>query len=199
MRRDQDRIRDRRPADRPPGHRADTGRPGRRHGPRRQDDLLAALRVSGNPAGVPVPGVTSCIYTAAKCQLVASTTPSYARQPVRRVGTDGEIDLVRSGFGYRWVRGPSGTQLLRPPTTVPCAPSLQSAYIDLSARWHSGKHTVRVLRGGRQVGRILTPSLGHGVHLAEPRLERCGSRARFTYLVTTGHRTQRVSFTVLRR
>ena len=55
-------------------------------------------------------------------QLVASAVPSYDAQPPGPQGPPADIDPVRSGLGYRWVAGPAGTRLLRPPVRVPCAP-----------------------------------------------------------------------------
>ena len=157
--------------------------------------------MAGNPSEVPVPGAASCTVAAARCELVASSLPAFADQPLRHVGSPSDDDVVRSGVGYRWVRGPLGTTLLRPPARVPCAPSLQSAYVYTSARW-SGKRVVRTLRRDssgrvRQIGSPQTRSLPAGFH-APTKLLRCGDAIRVTYVVTKGRATGRMSFSVAR-
>ena len=161
------------------------------------------LRVGNAAVDAPIPGAASCTVANIRCELVASTTPGYAAEPSRRQASPADVDLARSDTGYRWVRGPAGTQLLRPPARVPCAPSLQAAYVYTSARWSSGRHAVRVLRTdarGRviSVGSPQTRTLPPTVIAHQTRLLRCGDRTRLTYAVTTGRTTQRVSFAVAR-
>jgi len=112
-----------------------------------------------------------------------------------------DVDFERSGLGYRWVRGPFGVRLLRPPATVPCALSTQASRVQAGAMW-SGKRTVRLLRRDRgasvrQVGSPWTRSVPAGYH-QPPRLLRCGDSMRLTYVVTKGSATARVSFAVAR-
>jgi len=164
-------------------------------------DTVYWLRVAGNPSEVPVPGAASCTFAAARCELVASSLPAFADQPLRHQGSPSDDDIVRSGVGYPWDRGPLGTTLLRPPARVPCAPSLQAAYVYTSARW-SAKRTVRTLRrdaGGRvrQIGSLQTRSRPMGVN-AITKLLRCGDSIRVTYIVKKGSLTGRMSFSVAR-
>lgn len=169
----------------------------------RDGDTIYWLRSSAAATDVPVPGDGSCSVAGARCELVASSLPTYAPQPARRQGPSNAVDLVRSGLGYRWVRGPGATELLRPPARIPCAPSLQPAYVYTAARWSHGRHAVQVLRrdGHARARAIRTPqtrSYPHVVDAAATRLVRCGDRTRLTYVVTTGGRSQRVSFAVAR-
>ena len=201
LRRDGDQLRDDRPGDRCARRRGDARRPrGRRH-PRRQHDLLAARRQRHRGRQRADPGAASCTVANAGCELVASPAPAYAAQPSRRQSSPADVDIARSDLGYSWVRGPGGTQLLRPPARVPCALSLQAAYVYSAARWTSGRHVVRVLRRDPRgsvisVGAPQTRGLPGFAH--QSRLVRCGDRTRFTYVVTTGRTTQRVSFAVAR-
>ncbi|MEY2513580.1 MAG: hypothetical protein QOJ89_938 [bacterium] len=165
-------------------------------------DTVYWLRIAGDASQVPVPGAGACTFAAARCELVASSLPAFEDQPLRRQGSPSDDDLVASGLGYRWVRGPLGTTLLRPPSKVPCAPSLQSAYVYTSARWSSGKRVVRTLRrdangGTREIGSAQTRSLPTGVH-TPTKLLRCGNAIRVTYIVTKGSATGRMSFSVAR-
>jgi hypothetical protein len=164
-------------------------------------DTVYWLRVAGDPSTVPVPGAGSCTFAAARCELVASPLPSFEAQPSRRLGSPADVDVVRSGFGYRRVRGPLGTTLLRPPATVPCAPSSQAAFVSTAARW-SGRRTVRTLRRDRSgrvrtVGSLQTRSLPIGYDTAT-KLLRCGDSMRVTYVVTKGRASGRMSFSVAR-
>jgi hypothetical protein len=172
-------------------------------GASRDGDTIYWLRASGPAAQVPVPGVGSCSVAGAGCELVASSLPAYAPQPARVGGNSSTTDLVRSGLGYRWVRGPGGVQLLRPPGSVPCAISSQPAYVYTAARWSKGPHRVAVLRrdAHRSARAIRTPqtrSSPRFVDAAATRLVRCGDRTRLTYVVTTAGRSRRVSFAVAR-
>ncbi|MDX6688546.1 MAG: hypothetical protein QOG15_3 [Solirubrobacteraceae bacterium] len=169
----------------------------------RDGDTIFWLRSTGPAIDVPIPGVTSCSIAGAGCELVASPVPAYEQLPSRLEGSPARIDLVRSGLGYRWVRGPGDTQLLRPPATIPCAPSSQPAYVYTAARWSKGPHRVAVLRkdAGKPARAIRTPqtvSYPKVVDTASTRLVRCGDRTRLTYVVTTNGRARRVSFTVAR-
>ena len=135
-------------------------------------------------------------------ELVASSLPAYDPQPSRLQLPAGD-DLVRSGLGYRWVRGPGGVQLLRPPASVPCAPSSQPAYVYTAARWSKGPHRVAVLRRdahypARPIGTPQTRSYPNIVQTLPTRLVHCGDHTRLTYVVTTAGRSQRVSFAVAR-
>lgn len=160
------------------------------------------LRVTGAPADVPVPGGGSCGVADAACELVASSTPPYVAQAPAQVSPPADIDFTKSGLGYKWVTGPAGVRLLRPPSHVPCAPSALSAILYLSAQWAHGKHTVRVIR--KDPGRpsrtlaVITRSLPDFEDAAEPRLAACHSSTRLSYAVTTGGVTQTVSFSVTR-
>jgi hypothetical protein len=161
------------------------------------------LRSRGPASDIPVPGVSSCSIAAAACELVASPVPTYDALPSRLQGSPARVDLVRSGLGYRWVRGPAGTQLLRPPATVPCAISSQSAYVFTAARWRRGSHSVAVLRrdAGKTARPIRTPQTRSSpkvVDTASTRLVRCGDETSLTYAVTTRGETQRVTFAVAR-
>src|SRR4051794_39573707 len=134
--------------------------------------------------------------------LVASSLPAYAPQPRQRVNPQADIDLARSGLGYRWVAGPAGTRLLRPPARIPCAPSGRAAVVYTAAQWSHGRHVVRVQRVDprrppRRVGITLTRSGSTGGY-SETQLTRCGQRTRLIYTVTTYRSTHRVSFTVTR-
>jgi len=151
---------------------------------------------------VPVPGALSCTVATAACELVGSGVPAYAAAPSRNQSPQADIDIARSGLGYRWVRGPAGTQLLRPPPRVPCAPSQQAAYVYTSARWSAGRHTVRVLRrdpgkAAHFLGSTQTRSNPAGA-AGFSRLVRCGARTRLTYVVKTGRSVQRVTFAIAR-
>ncbi|MDX6678896.1 MAG: hypothetical protein QOE31_2948 [Solirubrobacteraceae bacterium] len=165
-------------------------------------DTLYWLRVTGSPADVPVPGAGSCTVAAARCELVSSAVPAFAAQPLHRQGSPSDDDLVRSGVGYHWVRGPLGTTLLRPPARVPCAPSLAAAYVYTNARW-SGKRVVRALRrdsdgSTRMIGSPQTRSLPTTGASSSTKLLRCGDRIRLTYIVAKGRATGRMSFSVAR-
>jgi hypothetical protein len=168
----------------------------------RDGDTIYWLRSSGPATDVPVPGNGSCRLALAHCELVASSLPIYAPQPSRLQLPAGD-DLVRSGVGYRWVRGPAGVELLRPPATVPCAISSQPAYVYAAARWSEGRHRVAVLRrdahkAARGIRTPQTRSFPNVVDAASTRLVRCGDRTTLTYVVTTGGRSLRVSFAVAR-
>ncbi len=161
------------------------------------------LRSGGPATDVPIPGAGSCSVAGAGCELVASPVPAYTALASRQEGPPARIDIVRSGLGYRWVRGPGATRLLRPPATIPCAISSQPAYVSTAARWSKGPHRVAVLRkDARKPARpIRTPqTVSHPkvVDTASTRLVRCGDRTRLTYVVTTNGRSQRVSFSVAR-
>jgi hypothetical protein len=164
-------------------------------------DTLYWLRVTGPETDVPVPGAGSCSVATALCELVASSRPAFEAQPARRQGSPADVDVVRSGFGYRWVRGPLGTKLLRPPATVPCALSGQAASVATAAQW-SGRRSVRTLRrdrGGktRTVGSLQTRPLPAGFYTST-KLLRCGDAMRLTYVVTKGCSSGRMSFSVAR-
>ncbi|MGI9098438.1 MAG: hypothetical protein ACR2H2_08100, partial [Solirubrobacteraceae bacterium] len=168
----------------------------------RDGSTIYWLRVSNPAALTSVPGAGSCSVAAAQCQLVASSLPVYGPLPAVRQGSPADIDVARSDMGYRWVPGPAGTRLLRPPARVPCAPSSQATFVYTSARWSTGHHTVRVLRqdprkAPRAVGSPQKRSNPIGLGL-QSRLLRCGDRTRFTYVVTTGRTTRRVTFAVAR-
>jgi hypothetical protein len=167
----------------------------------RDGNTIYWLRVSGPSGDVPVPGGGSCMVAGAACELVASPVPQYVAQPAREQIPPADLNLVASGLGYKWVAGPGGTLLLRPPATIPCSPSASSALVYVAAEWSHGKHTVRVSRqNGRQ------PSTGVGVITrTQPvgtydftRILSCADSTRLTYAVTTGGVTQRVSFKVAR-
>jgi hypothetical protein len=169
----------------------------------RDGDTIYWLRSSASATDVPVPGDGACSVADAHCELVASSLPAYAPQPMRVGPTSGDTDLVRSRLGYRWVRGPAGTQLLRPPARVPCALSLQPAYVYTAARWSTGAHSVGVLRADphrrvRAIRRPQTRSNPRFVDTAVTKLIRCGDRTTLTYVVKTGTATRRVSFAVAR-
>lgn len=160
------------------------------------------LRASSTAGDVPIPGAAACGFASARCELVASSLPTDVREASRRQGTPADVDLVRSRFGYRWVRGPAGTRLLRPPARMPCALSSQPVDVYVSARWSRGRHAVRVLRSiprraTRQVAGLQTRSFPDGLH-SLTKLARCGDRMRLTYVVKTGRTTRRVSFDVVR-
>ena len=162
-----------------------------------------ALQSSASGLDVPIPGDGSCSVAGAGCMLVASPVPAYDAQPSHHEEPPARIDVVRSGLGYRWVRGPGGTQFLRPPATVPCAISTQPAYVITAARWSTGHHSVSVLRrdahkAPRPIRTPQTRSYPKLVDAATTRLLRCGDRTRLTYVVTTAGRSQRVSFAVAR-
>jgi hypothetical protein len=113
------------------------------------------------------------------------------------------VDLTRSDTGYRWRLTSSGVRVLAPPAHVPCAPSASAAPLYVSAAWSRGRHAVRVLRrdpaqAARPVGSLQKRSLPDGVYIAALRLARCGDRTRITYVITTGGRTERTSFSVAR-
>ena len=166
----------------------------------RDGDTLYWLRVTGPGTNVPVPGGGSCSAATAACQLVSSPLPTFDAQPARSVYPQADVDFARSGLGYRWVRGPFGVRLLRPPASVPCAFSTQSARVQAGATW-SGKRTVRLLRrdrsGVRQVGSPWTRSVPASYH-QPTKLARCGDSMRLTYVVTKGSATARVTFRVAR-
>jgi hypothetical protein len=161
------------------------------------------LRIPPGAPGGSVPGNAHCARPGVHCELVASPVPAYNdSQRPRPQSPPGDIDLVRSGTGYRWVRGPAGTRLLRPPRVVPCAPSAYATYVYASARWKHGHHRVSVLRqdprgSARPIAAALTRSQPTGVNV-QTRLMRCGTRTRLTYVVKTGTSTRRVSFDVTR-
>ncbi len=168
----------------------------------RDGDTIYWLRVGGSATDVPVPGGGSCSVATAMCQLVGSSVPQYVAQPAREQTPPAEIDVVRSGLGYRWVTGPAGVRLLVPPATVPCAASAAPALVYFSAQWTRGKHTVRVSRqdphrASHGVGSI-TRSFASGTYLFT-RIVGCGSSTRITYAVTTGGRTQSFSFGLARQ
>ena len=151
---------------------------------------------------VPVPGALSCTVASAACELVGSGVPAYAPAPSRNQSPQAQFDIVRSNMGYRWVRGPAGTRLLRPPTRVPCAPSQQSVFIYAAAQWSGARRTVRVLRrdpgrAAHALGRPITRSMPAG-NLSFSKLLRCGDRTRLTYVVTSARGGGRVSFAVAR-
>jgi hypothetical protein len=151
---------------------------------------------------VPVPGALSCTFAVAACELVGSGVPAYAPARSRGQSPQADIDVARSGLGYRWVRGPAGTRLLRPPARVPCAPSRQAAFLYVGGRWTAGQRTVRVLRRDpgkrtRTLGSPITRTLPSG-STAFAKLLRCGDRTRLTYVVTSRAGGGRVSFSVAR-
>ena len=168
----------------------------------RDANTIYWLRITGPAADVPAPGVASCVVADAACQLVASSSPNYVTQHARAPeGSPADIDVVASGLGYTWLRGPAGVRLLRPPATIPCAPSASAAIVYASAQWSGGRHTVVISRqdpGPRSRGIATTKvSLATGVY-DYTRLLACGASTRITYAVTTGASTQRVSFAVTR-
>ena len=148
---------------------------------------------------VPVPGALSCTVAIAACELVGSGVPAYGPARSQNTSPLADIDVVRSGQGYRWVRGPAGTRLLRPPTHIPCAPSRQAAYVSLAARWTGAKRTVRVVRTdpGKRAHAVGSAGLPSGLPTST-RLLRCGDRTRLTYVVTSARGGGRVSFRVAR-
>ncbi len=151
---------------------------------------------------VPVPGALACTFASANCELVGSGVPAYGLAPRRNTAPLADIDVAASGLGYRWVRGPAGTRLLRPPARVPCAPSQQAAFIYAAAQWTGAKRTVRVLRQdpgkrARALGRPITRSMPAGQALFS-KLARCGSRTRLTYVVSTNRSGGRASFAIAR-
>jgi hypothetical protein len=166
----------------------------------RDGDTLYWLRLAGPATNVPVPGGGSCSVATAACELVASSMPAFEDQPARYVFPQADVDFERSGLGYRWVRGPYGVRLLRPPARVPCAFSTQAARVQAGAMW-SGKRTVRLVRrdrsGVRQVGSPWTRSVPASYH-QPTKLARCGDSMRLTYIVTKGPATARVTFRVAR-
>ena len=169
----------------------------------RDGDTIYWLRSSASATDVPVPGDGSCSAPGARCELIASSRPAYVQGPARPSGTSGTVDLLRSGLGYRWVRGPGGTQLLRPPARIPCALSSQPAYVYTAARWRTGAHTVGVLRrdahgAARAIRTPQTSSSARFVDTAGTRLVHCGDRTRLIYVVKSAGGTQRVSFAVAR-
>jgi hypothetical protein len=85
----------------------------------RDGNTIYWLRVGGSTTDVPVPGAGSCTVADAACQLVASTVPQYVTQPTQEALAPAEVDVIKSGLGYRWVTGPAGIRLLRPPPIVP--------------------------------------------------------------------------------
>ncbi len=176
---------------------------GRAAGAARDGATIYWLRVAGAATDLPVPGGGTCSVADAGCQLVASSAPSYTPQPVRTGIPPADVDLVRSGLGYRWIAGPGGTRLLRPPASVSCAPSAEPVLVYVSAQWSRGRHVVRVSRrdpgrAARGIG-VIDRSLPDGAFAAAPpRLRACGDSTRLTYAVTTGGATQRVSFDVAR-
>ncbi len=179
--------------------------PGLAAGAARDGDTIYWLRVAGSPTEVPVPGAGSCSVVAARCELFASSLPAYEAQPSHLQASPADEDLVRSGLGYRWVHGPGGVTLLRPPARIPCAISTQPAYIRAAARWTRGGHRVQVLRrdlhkAARRVGPLQTRSLPKVPYYGgSTRLVHCGDSTRLTYVVTTtAGRSQRISFTVTR-
>jgi hypothetical protein len=181
------------------GIRALAATPGLAAGAARDGATIYWLRVTGPPADVPVPGSGSCSVADAACELVASSAPSYAPQPPQLQIPPADVDLARSGLGYKWVSGPDGTRLLRPPATIPCAPSAVPAQFYVSAQWTRGKHTVRVSR--KDPGKpakgiaVITRSLPDGLFAAAPpRLQACGDSTRITYTVGT----RRITFAVAR-
>jgi hypothetical protein len=161
-------------------------------------DAIYWLRTK-TPADVPVPGALSCTVASAGCELVGSGVPAYGPAPRTNTSPLADIDVVASGLGYRWVRGPAGTRLLRPPAHLPCAPSLQAAEVVVAARWTGARRTVRVVRqdpGGRAHA-VDSGALVAGRDVAT-RLAHCGARTRLTYVVTSAHGGGRVSFAVAR-
>ena len=151
---------------------------------------------------VPVPGALSCTFAVAACELVGSGLPAYAPAPPRQQSPQADIDVAASDLGYRWVRGPAGTRLLRPPARVPCAPSQQAAFIYAGARWTDGRRSVRVLRrdpgkAAHALGGPITRSMGTGGPIFS-KLLRCGARTRLTYVVTSRNGGGRVSYAVAR-
>jgi hypothetical protein len=174
---------------------------GKAAGAARDGDTIYWLRTKA-PTGVPVPSALSCTFAAAGCELVASTVAASAPAPSRSQAPEADIDVVASGLGYRWVRGPAGTRLLAPPARVPCAPSQQAAFIYAAAQWSGAKRTVRVLRQdpgkpAHALGRPITRSMPAG-NVAFSKLERCGARTRLTYVVTSRHGGGRASFAIAR-
>ena len=168
----------------------------------RDGDTIYWLRTTASGSDVPVPGNGSCRLAAARCELVASTLPAYASQPSRLQLPAGD-DLLRSGLGYRWVHGPEGVELLRPPARVPCAISSQPAYVYSAVRWTTGRHSVAVLRRDpHRASRLVRTPQTHSdpkvLDAAPTRLVHCGDRTRLTYVVTTAGRSQRASFAVVR-
>ncbi|HEX3874043.1 MAG TPA: hypothetical protein VHW26_07845 [Solirubrobacteraceae bacterium] len=168
----------------------------------RDGDTIYWLRASGSATDVPVPASSSCTVADAGCQLVATPVPGYTTQPVRQQFPLADVDLANSGLGYKWVTESGGVRVLRPPATLPCSPSAVPAEAYVSAQWSHGKHTVRVSRKdpGKAARAVTTikRSLPPEVIAAGPKLVACGDSTKLTYAVTTGGRTQRVSFTVAR-
>jgi hypothetical protein len=164
-------------------------------------DAIYWLRTP-NAAGVPIPGALSCTLATAACELVRSGVPVYGPAPRRNAAPLADIDLVASGLGYHWARGPAGTRLLRPPARVPCAPSGQATFVYVAAQWTGAKRTVRVLRQdagkpAHALGGPITRSMADGTVLFT-KLLKCGARTRLTYVVTSRNGGGRVSFAVAR-
>lgn len=171
-------------------------------GAARDGDTIYWLRTSAAAQEVAVPGAGSCSFADAHCELVASSLTAYESQPPRLAMPAGD-DLLRSGAGYRWVRGPAGVELLRPPARVPCALSSQAAYVFAAARWSRGSHSVGVLRrdAHKPARAIRTPQTRSSptfVDAVATRLVRCGDHTTLTYVVRSGAGSVRVSFAVAR-
>jgi hypothetical protein len=168
----------------------------------RDGNTIYWLRITGPAADVPAPGAASCVIPDAACQLVASSLPNYVIQHARAPeSSPADIDVVASGLGYTWLRGPAGVRLLRPPATIPCAPSASAAILYASAQWTRGRHTVVVSRQDpHQPSRGIATTkrtLPTGVY-DYTKLLACGASIRLTYSVSSGGSTQRVSFAVTR-
>jgi hypothetical protein len=190
--------------DTPTGRRASAITPGGvAAGAARDGFTFYWLRITDGGDQLAVPGAGSCGESGKTCELVASTVTDFAPDtPLRTSSAPADVDLVRSGFGYRWVRGPGGVRLLRPPAHIPCGPSSVTAYVYASAQWSSGRHTVSVRRtdshGVHRVGAPITRSMPVGL-ANQTKLSRCGDRLRLTYVVGTGRSKRQVSFSVSRR
>jgi hypothetical protein len=185
------------------GTRASAPTPGgRAAGAARDGSTHYWLRVTDGGDEVDVLGAGSCGEVGKTCELVASTATSYAPEKTLQVrAAPADVDLVRSRFGYRWVRGRAGVRLLRPPAHIPCALSSVTAYVYASAQWRRGRRTVVVQRtdshGTHRIGVALTRSSPTGL-ANQTKLARCGDGIRLTYIVTSGRSKQRVSFSVSR-
>ena len=165
-------------------------------------DTVYWLRLAGDPSQVPVPGAGSCTFAAARCELVASSLPAFEDLPLRRQGSPSDDDLVASGLGYRWVRGPLGTTLLRPPAQgavrAVAAVGVRLHERALEQRQARRAHAApRRERARPPIGSPQTRSLPAGYH-TPTKLLRCGDAIRVTYVVTKGSATGRMSFSVAR-
>ena len=157
------------------------------------------LRLLPGAREIAIPG--SCAQPTASCELVASTDPPSTPAGTRLIrGPEAFSDPLLSDAGYRWVRV-GAVDVLAPPRTVPCAPSLYPAVISVSARWTRGSHLVRASQRDPRLGRRQIFSTKASLSPTAPdtaQITRCAITTTLTYAVSTGGRTQRVSFPVRR-